>query len=277
MLHVIWNPHAGKGRAYKIVEKLKRQFPDAQFWKSTHREAIQPILEEISSLSPTLIMIVGGDGTINSLAYHTELLTCPVVPVPVGSGNGIAHQLGIRTLEDSIRAVKEGSLCKWHLIETNQDIKGFNILGSGFTGFVAHKFATTHRGLSGYVKAFFKTITFPEHEYEVNGVVERAWDVSFVRGREWGNSVVIHPEANGCSDDAFAVSLRKPSLFAIPYHFFLLLAKHHQKSQLWQAVKTNRLVLTAGSEFGHIDGEPVKLSFPLIAWKSTKFVLFKKL
>lgn len=277
MLHIIWNPNAGKGRAHRVVERLKEQFSDARFWKSTHKDAMPSILKEISFLDPTVLMIVGGDGTINTLAYHTELITCPVVPVPVGSGNGIAHQLGIRNLEDSIRTVKKGNLCKWHLIETNQNIKGFNILGSGFTGFIAHKFATTHRGLLGYVKAFLKTINFPEHEYEINGSVERAWDVSFVMGGEWGNSVVIHPNANGCSNDAFLVSLKKPSFFTIPYHFLLLLTKRHKKSQLWKAIKTDRVVLNAGSKFGHIDGEPIQLSFPLVAWKSTKFVIFKRL
>ncbi len=276
MLHVIWNPNAGRGSAHKVIRRLQKAFPDAQFWESKRKVEMPLIIEKVMKQNPEVLLIVGGDGTINSLAYFSEEITCPIIPVPVGSGNGIAHQLGIKRIEDSIKAVDSSNVCKWHIIETNQKIKGLNILGSGFTGFVAHQFATTTRGMMGYVKSFFKTVGVPEIMFEVNGNVIEAWDVSFAVGGEWGNSVVIHPYAHGCSGKSFCVILKKPSWIQFPYHLLLLLSQKHDKSSLWQSTESDKVIITRGSKWGHIDGEPVQWSFPLEVWKSDKYLLFKK-
>jgi len=144
----------------------------------------------------------GGDGTVNEIAgpligSHTALGI-----VPSGSGDGLAHGLGLDTRPDQALAaalrqpvtpIDAGWLGARHFL---------NVCGIGFDAAVAQGFNTREtRGALGYVKGLLSGIwRYRPESYQIDAGGTRfegpRFLVAFSNGCEYGNRLVLTADAH---------------------------------------------------------------------------------
>jgi YegS/Rv2252/BmrU family lipid kinase len=144
----------------------------------------------------------GGDGTVNEIAG--PLIGTPVELgiVPSGSGDGFARSLGLplvprealaRALDAPARPIDVGRLGGRHFL---------NIGGVGFDAAIACAFnARTRRGALGYVTGGLTSVwsyRCGTYDVELNGdrLGGERFLIAFANGRQYGNGIVISPDAS---------------------------------------------------------------------------------
>ena len=148
------------------------------------------------------VVVWGGDGTINEVAgplIHSQTI---LGIVPGGSGDGLAHSLGLprdvsaagkAALTAPARAVDVGYFGSRHFL---------NVAGAGFDAEVAARFnRRTSRGVRGYVSECLKAVwSYRCATYDVTTEDETLlgprFVVAFANGREYGNGLVLVPNAD---------------------------------------------------------------------------------
>jgi len=148
------------------------------------------------------VVAAGGDGTVNEIAgpligSHTALGI-----VPSGSGDGLAHGLGLDTRPDQALAaalrqpvtpIDAGWLGARHFL---------NVCGIGFDAAVAQGFNTREtRGALGYVKGLLSGIwRYRPESYQIDAGGTRfegpRFLVAFSNGCEYGNRLVLTADAH---------------------------------------------------------------------------------
>jgi len=215
-----------------------------------------------------LLIVWGGDGTINE-AGSALLGTGTVLGiVPAGSGNGLAAALAVpRAQEAALAAAFDGST---RTIDAGT-IGGrafFNIAGIGFDARIAKLFndrTGARRGGLPYVLIGVREgcrYRAQEYTVELDGAASRlpALLIAFANGREYGLGACIAPEARLDDGllDATIVAER-----SVPVRFWH--ARHLARGtpHLAPSVSTRRIVravVEADSPLEvHVDGEPASL------------------
>jgi len=150
-----------------------------------------------------LVLAWGGDGTINEVASALAFGPVPLGIVPGGSGNGLAHQLGVdrsaeRAIGDALRAEPRAM----DLGEVEGRLFA-NVAGIGIDAYVAAGFdrdVTGRRGLLTYIRISGRAlITYRPSQYTIvaSGSTRdvRAVIVSIANSAELGNNALIAPGA----------------------------------------------------------------------------------
>ena len=100
---------------------------------STRRPLDAEVLERVNG-GYDLVLPVGGDGTLNEVLRHWSgpEQAIPLAPVPAGSGNSLALDLGIRTPEEAARAVLSGRRRSLDgILDGGRVLRSINIVGWG--------------------------------------------------------------------------------------------------------------------------------------------------
>jgi diacylglycerol kinase family enzyme/membrane-associated phospholipid phosphatase len=104
-LVVVVNPSAGSsGRA---AEELRSELPDAEVVEVAEGDDLEEALEKAAGRG-CAIGVAGGDGSINTAASIAARDDKPLLVVPGGTLNHFAYALGLETIADAARAVKDG-------------------------------------------------------------------------------------------------------------------------------------------------------------------------
>jgi diacylglycerol kinase (ATP) len=152
-----------------------------------------------------VVVAWGGDGTVNEVASAVLYGRAVLGIVPVGSGNGLARELGIPRDPDEALDVALGG--EERLIDVGE-INGrlfFNVAGVGFDAHVAERFAASPvpvRGLVTYAAAALSEIVryTPSHcRLHADGALRHDGDallVAVANTRQWGNGARIAPRAS---------------------------------------------------------------------------------
>jgi YegS/Rv2252/BmrU family lipid kinase len=151
-----------------------------------------------------VVVAWGGDGTVNEVASAILYGRAVLGIVPVGSGNGLARELGIPVNPDAALDVALGGAERE--IDVG-DVNGrlfFNVAGIGFDAHVAERFAASTvpvRGLIAYAAtALTELVRYVGHAYTVSAegaeiAAARALFISIANTRQWGNGARIAPHA----------------------------------------------------------------------------------
>ncbi|MFQ5675491.1 MAG: diacylglycerol/lipid kinase family protein [bacterium] len=217
-----------------------------------------------------LVIVIGGDGTINEIT--TALVGSEVAMglIPAGSGNGLARTLGIPfNLERACHLIATGEEVKIDAGKANNRIFAL-VAGVGFDAKVGKRFDEHHkRGAAGYfylgAKEFlFYTpdpikISFDDKSFEISPFV-----VAVANGKQYGNNAIIAPDAilnDGLLDITIVHQTSNFQLLrALPKLFGGKLARYpHAEFYQTKFVRIERN--TPG--LLNIDGEPV-LEEPVI-------------
>jgi diacylglycerol kinase (ATP) len=162
-------------RALLIINGNSRSGSDAkaQVMEGMHRLGIDPILRECSSreeLSPLIVeegaqadmvVIGGGDGTLNAAAAGLAELKLPFGILPLGTANDLARTLGIPTDLQSALDVIGGGRIRSIDVGIVNDVMYFNVASIGLSAELAEKLtAETKRrfGKLGYAIAAIRVL-----------------------------------------------------------------------------------------------------------------------
>ncbi len=104
-LVIVVNPSAGSSE--NAAEQLREELPDAEVVELQEGDDLEAALADAAARGCTL-GIAGGDGSINAAASIAAEAGKPLFVVPGGTLNHFAYALGLETIADSARAVRDG-------------------------------------------------------------------------------------------------------------------------------------------------------------------------
>jgi diacylglycerol kinase (ATP) len=203
----IFNPHSGSNRKnpylrQRALDFIAREKLDATVVATERPRHATELAAQAVTEGCTLVVAIGGDGTMNEVA--TALVDKPAIfgLIPCGSGNGLGRHLGIHQAGDgAFRTLLTGQPLA---IDTGL-INGFPFFcaaGMGFEAVIASRFATlSSRGFAGYVRTGINawrgyhperyTIQHGRGRHEVE-----AFTLAIANSSQYGNNAYIAPHAS---------------------------------------------------------------------------------
>lgn len=262
----IVNPNAGKKISERIIDTIRKVFPENIYyqiviWKD--KDHFKEVLDILRSQDYTDAIAVGGDGTVNQVAKSILGTNICLGIVPAGSGNGLARTLGLSMeVEEVIKQIAEG---KTETIDSGivNGIPFFCTSGVGFDAHIGNLFATSvKRGLQSYVKITTRELfkyRAKKYKLKFNGqeIERKAFFITVANAGQYGNDFYIAPGAK-MNDGVFHVSILRPFKF---YEVIGLLTKILQKkadkSKLIETLICSELTIEREEkDVIHFDGEP---------------------
>ncbi|MDP3180905.1 MAG: diacylglycerol kinase family lipid kinase, partial [Bacteroidota bacterium] len=205
-IFLIINKYAGHGLGEKAVKSvvpfLKSQDYTVEYsFTSRPGHAIELAIKA-SVDGFDLVVAVGGDGTVNEVAQGLIGTKTLMGILPMGSGNGLARELGISMdMQKSAKALIKGKNLKVDVCKLNEQ-RFLCTSGIGFDAMIAHKMSkATSRGFLKYVQLviqesiFFRPI---DVKMKVDGVaIEKpVFLITFANASQFGNNAFIAPAAS---------------------------------------------------------------------------------
>jgi len=151
-----------------------------------------------------LVVAWGGDGTINEVASSLMHSRAALGIVPMGSGNGLAREIGVPAGRDAaLLAALTGADRMIDAGELNGRVF-FNAAGVGFDAHVAATFAASAgqtRGFASYASVTVRELfRYAAGEYVISAEgqparTRRALLISVANTRQWGSGARIAPAA----------------------------------------------------------------------------------
>jgi diacylglycerol kinase (ATP) len=203
----IFNPHSGSNRRNPHLRDRAKAFIAEHGWDATIVDTARPrhateLARRAVDEGCTLVVAIGGDGTMNEVAC--ALVDTPVNfgLIPCGSGNGLGRHLGIRDPgRGAFRTLLTGRSVAIDTGMVNTD-PFFCVAGLGFEAVIASRFATlTSRGFSGYLRTgvaawrSHRPERYTIHHAGGRDEVE-AFTLAVSNSSQYGNNAFIAPGAS---------------------------------------------------------------------------------
>jgi diacylglycerol kinase (ATP) len=241
------------------------------------------LLEQIITNDITDIVIIGGDGTVNTVLNQLRFSRVHIGIIPCGSGNGLAFAAKIpKNYKKALAIILKGNT---HLIDAFLINNRFACMlgGLGFDAQVAHNFAQQNkRGLLTYTKQsflqYFKAKPYP-FEIEIDGFsfFVEAYFISVANSNQFGNNFTIAPKASLSDGLLDIVIVKKMNKLRLPFALLQQIRGKNKLQNIVEQLETKNIIylqnanITIGNKQlapMHIDGEAVstddKLHFQII-------------
>lgn len=274
---LIFNPYSGKHSKSKIdffisaMEKLGYKVD----LKATKGINDATVLAKEAEKDPNyhLIVISGGDGTINEAINGFNTFTKPVSIIPLGSANVLACELGIYSVKDTINAIRAGKIIDAYVSQiTNENSKRKFLLfaGVGFDGSIVEKIRFKGNAL---IKKLIFVVTgikelLKKDKILLNVVINEeeieCYHILCCRTKKYAGNFIIANEA-GLEKPYFQIlCIKENSLIGFFKLFIYVLLKKGMPASNVYEFKANKLEIK-GKKPVQIDGEffgyaPVKIS-----------------
>jgi len=203
----IFNPHSGSNRRNPHLRDRAKEFIAQNGWDATVVSTERPrhateLARQAVDEGCTLVVAIGGDGTMNEVAC--ALIDSPTCfgLIPCGSGNGLGRHLGIRRPgRGAFQTLLNGRPLAIDTGMVNTD-PFFCVAGTGFESVIASQFATlTSRGFSGYLRTGIQAWrTYRPERYVIHHAQGRdsieAFTLAISNSSQYGNNAYIAPGAS---------------------------------------------------------------------------------
>jgi YegS/Rv2252/BmrU family lipid kinase len=259
------NPSIAAARVAMIGGELKRRGIDPTIVVTKRGGHAREIAERAAGDRADLVIVWGGDGTVNEVGGALAGNPTALGLIPAGSGNGLAAALAVprepmaaiaKALGEQTLAIDAGML---------NDRAFFNVAGIGFDAHIAALFNQRSRGRRGrwpyIVIGVREGCSYVARTYNVTlddaSVTSRALLIAFANGSEYGMGVRIAPHAqlNDGKLDACIVEDR-PVVSRFLHARHLALGSIQRAPRLVTAAVRQAIVETDGEIVYHVDGEP---------------------
>jgi YegS/Rv2252/BmrU family lipid kinase len=269
-IQVIINPISGVGRKDRIIKAIDRFIDkdvfDTQVLFTSYPGHGAELCAEAVAQKTDIVVVAGGDGSINEAAGVLAHTPVTLGIIPAGSGNGLANFLQIPGKTN--RALAVINRCKTEKIDTYliNSQRGCNVAGVGFDGRIAFLFnkKSKSRGFWSYLRIITSEyIRYKPGQYimEIDGkpVTKNALLVCFANSNQFGNHARISPLSSAKDGLLEVCLLKKVPLIFSPVLGFIMLSGWIHKTRLVQYYKAKRITIqTKDTDYLHIDGDPVK-------------------
>lgn len=268
----IINPISGAGadratserRIAAIKDEAQRRGLSVDVHVTTRAGHARELAAASAASHVDLVIVWGGDGTINEAGAGLVGSSTTLAVVPAGSGNGLAAALGAaRDANAALTTAFDGST---RIIDAGV-MAGrpfFNIAGIGFDARIARLFNERGAGRRGplpyIVIGLREGCLYSGVEYRVDLDGDRrqvrAFLVAFANGREYGIGARIAPQAELDDGllDATIVEYR-PLLARFWDARHLALGTAHRAASVFTKRVTHAVVESDGAMEFHVDGE----------------------
>jgi diacylglycerol kinase (ATP) len=207
-LVIIANPVAGRGRAYKAIQKHIQHWnnPDwnVELFPTQRSGHAAQLAEGLMKAPPDLVAVCGGDGTLNEVASIISSHPFPIAVLPAGTANVVARELGI-----PLNPVKALQIALKKRVK-NIDIGEINggarrfifVAGIGFDAFAVARVNLRLKakiGMSAYAAAIIDCLahySFPEFNVAVENRIYKATSCLACNFRSYGGGLLFCPEAD---------------------------------------------------------------------------------
>lgn len=287
----IFNPISGKGKQKNIPQLIEKNLDATKFefqlFNSEHAGHMNILAKEAINKGFEIIVVIGGDGSINEVFPNLMHSNIIFGIIPRGSGNGLARFLNIPM--NPKRAIKLINQLSIQEIDT-AEINGhpfISIAGVGFDAHVANMFSGNEkRGFWSYLKIVFNTyFSYSEKTYSLKLEEEKeknikAMMICFANSNQFGNNVIISPNAK-LNDGLIDVCVvNKLPFWNIPFSMFLVFTGLVEKSNYYKRYQAKYLRLkSTEKQVVNIDGEPIKMDAEIelkVIPSSIKIIATKK-
>lgn len=263
----ILNPHAGVQPVNFLISRdLDRRKNDIVCHKTHHVDDTKRFIEQHGN-DHDIIVAVGGDGTVHSVASQLVCSDKILGVLPLGSGNGFAREFGFRmNVRALLSNIEKGESMCIDMIEINGNMC-LNVAGIGLDSFVAHSFNNMKlRGIIPYIwltlktfvqlKPFLVTLTS-----DGNTIFSgELFVLTFANTRQFGNNAFIAPGAKPNDGKMDIVMIKPFPKFLGPIFVINLFTKKINRSRYVTTITTDREVIVETDEKRfHIDGEPLEI------------------
>ncbi len=250
-----------------IATKMLAQRYDLEFKFTTHRGHACELSQKALTEGVKTIVAVGGDGTVNEIASAIIGTDVALGILALGSGNGLARDLGIHSLLPfkALEAIKHRKTMNIDYGLAN-GVPFFCTCGVGFDAHISFRFAgEKHRGFFRYlilaVKEYFR-YTSPKVKIEYDGKQEdrEVFVLNCANIKQLGNNAYIAPRAD-VRDGKLNVTLIKPmGVFAGVRTGLTLFLKQINRIKYTETFECEKLKLELPPETPfHYDGEPIRI------------------
>jgi YegS/Rv2252/BmrU family lipid kinase len=202
----IFNPHSGhNARNPHLLDRsrafIREHALDADVVLTERPRHATDLARRAVAEGCSLVVAIGGDGTLNEVAAGLVGSTAVFGLIPCGSGNGLGRHLGIPGPgKGAFRTLIQGRVRTIDTGEVN-GIPFFNAMGFGFDAEIADRFnRLARRGLTSYVRTTIGALFAyrPQPCFIRNGVASlrtSAFLLTVANSDQYGNDCFIAPGA----------------------------------------------------------------------------------
>lgn len=287
------NPIAGKKRKVNPEQMVQEVLPNSVFvewlyWSSVEMDIGLETINRLNSDTFDMVVVFGGDGTVNRIARAMLHRKEALLIIPLGSGNGLARHLKIpMNPKKALSLALNTTITPIDAVKINNEFY-FCSAGLGFDALIAYKFAHAGtRGLKTYIKMVFNEFFhYKSKKYIISTPNEqintKAFFITVANANQWGNNVKVAPQAN-IDDGQLEVTILKPFLWIeLPLILLSLFFNRFNRSYKVKAIRTPKVEISSTElqNYAHYDGEPLVIgqnaSFYCIP-KSLNMVIGRKM
>lgn len=264
----VYNPYTKDGQGAKFWQKICQRYPFLP--KDPIDVTTTDVGKEISKKKPRVVVIAGGDGTINHVCnVVSKLSSKPLLSiVPLGFGNALSYCLGVETVDKAITVLlNQEKKVTIDLMKTNiqnHEIGVFNISVGFDARIVYNRQSTRYIGVRSYVLSAFRSL-IDHSERKITLTIDddvtltaHASSLVIANCPIIGQNYVIAPDAK-LND-----GLLECTLFSTKYAYITNLRlrgfKHPLYSELGKVRFKAKRIRVEGEPFVQIDGDPVMQS-----------------
>ncbi len=200
------NPKAGTRYKRNIQDQLLASLDPNRFqvhiaYTEYEGHAFEISRKAVQDRVPYLVA-VGGDGTVNECASSLVATQSTLGIIPLGSGNGLARDLGVPLeIEKALQIMNHHAI---KTIDCGATDHGyfFCTAGVGFDAYISERFTQSkHRGLMGYLrKVVEEFLIYENQEYRLELTDQarscKAFSITFANAAQFGNNAFISPHAD---------------------------------------------------------------------------------
>jgi YegS/Rv2252/BmrU family lipid kinase len=273
-IFLIINKFAGRGikrelAINKAILWLKHNAGKVEFKYTEFQGHASDLAVKAVSLGFDIVVAVGGDGTVNEVAQGLIGKSAQMGIIPVGSGNGLARELGIpMDILKSARTLIEGNQQQIDVCRINNQ-RFLCTSGIGFDAQVADKMSkATSRGFWRYIQLTIQeSIAFKPFKIKMkvgDEMIEKpVFLVTFANASQFGNNARIAPNAS-MTDGLIDVVVVNPfNKIWLPVFGIGLFTRIIPKLPFVDCYRAKQIEMEfAETSFYHFDGEPGKLTVP---------------
>lgn len=264
------NPISGtrdkKGICNLAASRLKEAGIDLEIAHTQHKGHGAELAREAAQGGADIVVVAGGDGTVNEVASALMHSDTALGIIPCGSGNGLARSLGIPM--DFNGAIDIIAHNRPYAIDCGiaEGLPFFCTFGVGFDAVVTEKFSMgKRRGKMEYVRnAFLEFVNFTPDNYamEIDGEIytEEALLIAVCNAAQYGNNAYIAPRAS-LSDGLLDVTvIRNGPIIQQAMAGIGLLSGQIDRNRYVDTFKAKEVkIIRLKDGPAQIDGEPLNL------------------
>lgn len=262
---VVRNPTAGRrrhGYYRRIIDALEATGCTVSCHDTMRSGDAEKIAAEVDGTDCDVLVIAGGDGTINEALNGLRADSPPLGVIPLGTANVLALELGLSTEPAAIAAVIAGGRPVSIRLGRLNGRRFVMMAGVGFDARVVAGVTTRFKRLAGKGAYVWRTVVelvrYQDAAYaaEIDGVGYRAASVVVANGRYYGGPFMIAPEADLCADSFEVCLFESGGRFnAIRYGLGLLTRRIHKMDGLRIVRGRSITILGPLAEPIQIDGD----------------------